>query len=220
MMYVHTVLTALLTISSVGVVKTSRLNAIDMALCNANCVLPPQCKSGPPCSASVKNTIMNTVLADACQNSQLQMQRQINDWRVFGVLCAIVVGCAFLLWFWQDLMNWPAVPAHCSIRSLRHDWFRHSTYRRHTFYHLSTATSQNGLETYKGPFCMICMDGFGEKDAIRLSCSHIFHEECLLLWLNQKDTCPLCRRSVGSCAFPKTKSRYSSGEIESQNDSA
>ncbi|KAK7286901.1 hypothetical protein RJT34_22245 [Clitoria ternatea] len=47
--------------------------------------------------------------------------------------------------------------------------------------------------------CSICLGVFpnGSK-AIRLPkpCSHIFHQQCITTWLNIKNTCPLCRRTV------------------------
>nr|XP_027189362.1 E3 ubiquitin-protein ligase RNF126-like [Cicer arietinum] len=49
--------------------------------------------------------------------------------------------------------------------------------------------------------CSICLEEFllGSK-AIRLPspCSHIYHENCIMKWLNRSNTCPLCRRPI-SC---------------------
>ncbi|XP_024177936.1 RING finger protein 150 [Rosa chinensis] len=42
--------------------------------------------------------------------------------------------------------------------------------------------------------CVICMECFeGGVQAIRLPCSHIFHENCSVQWLMTSHLCPLCR---------------------------
>lgn len=45
--------------------------------------------------------------------------------------------------------------------------------------------------------CSICLDNLsGSKPAgvpTRMTCSHVFHDRCLLEWLKRKNTCPLCR---------------------------
>ncbi|XP_042499767.1 RING finger protein 150-like [Macadamia integrifolia] len=42
--------------------------------------------------------------------------------------------------------------------------------------------------------CMICMDEYVRGvDVARLPCSHLFHGECIVKWLECKNSCPLCR---------------------------
>ncbi|KAF8101645.1 hypothetical protein N665_0202s0008 [Sinapis alba] len=48
--------------------------------------------------------------------------------------------------------------------------------------------------------CSICLDnlvsrGSKSKHGVptRMTCSHVFHDGCLLVWLQRKSTCPLCR---------------------------
>ncbi|CDY38135.1 BnaC02g06380D [Brassica napus] len=44
--------------------------------------------------------------------------------------------------------------------------------------------------------CSICLDNFvSSKHGVstRMTCSHVFHEKCLLVWFQRKNTCPLCR---------------------------
>ncbi|PHH85153.1 hypothetical protein CDD83_828 [Cordyceps sp. RAO-2017] len=45
--------------------------------------------------------------------------------------------------------------------------------------------------------CTICIDemGIGDK-AVVLPCRHWFHEECVILWLKEHNTCPICRTSI------------------------
>lgn len=39
--------------------------------------------------------------------------------------------------------------------------------------------------------CAVCLE---EKvDAVKTSCAHTFHSDCLLRWLRARTTCPLCR---------------------------
>lgn len=42
--------------------------------------------------------------------------------------------------------------------------------------------------------CSICLEKFKEKEKkIILKCSHEFHKKCIKKWLNNNNTCPLCR---------------------------
>ncbi|XP_050893801.1 NEP1-interacting protein-like 2 [Lathyrus oleraceus] len=50
--------------------------------------------------------------------------------------------------------------------------------------------------------CTICMDEFEFDDINETSnictmpCSHVFHEQCIVKWLQTSNTCPLCRYSM------------------------
>jgi len=48
------------------------------------------------------------------------------------------------------------------------------------------------------PACAICLGEYKEDDLILSSshCSHIFHKECLLVWLENKEFCPYCRQCM------------------------
>lgn len=43
--------------------------------------------------------------------------------------------------------------------------------------------------------CPVCMVE-DDESAVRTSCKHEFHEECLTIWLNDNNTCPLCRTNL------------------------
>ena len=45
--------------------------------------------------------------------------------------------------------------------------------------------------------CSICLEEFKEGDKIKkLNCNHVYHEECLVPWLNNNDYCPMCRQNI------------------------
>lgn len=46
--------------------------------------------------------------------------------------------------------------------------------------------------------CSICLDDI-EPGAYgtQLTCKHIFHNECIMGWYKQHQTCPLCRKEIG-----------------------
>lgn len=43
--------------------------------------------------------------------------------------------------------------------------------------------------------CAICLDGYEEGEVLISSkyCSHLFHKDCILEWLDKHDVCPCCR---------------------------
>ncbi|CAH1785192.1 unnamed protein product [Owenia fusiformis] len=54
--------------------------------------------------------------------------------------------------------------------------------------------------------CAVCLDEFKLKEKVcQLQvCKHGFHEKCLLAWLVQKNTCPLCQQPVSKRVSPET----------------
>lgn len=45
--------------------------------------------------------------------------------------------------------------------------------------------------------CTICIDDMGVGDmATVLPCRHWFHDECVVLWLKEHNTCPICRAAI------------------------
>lgn len=42
--------------------------------------------------------------------------------------------------------------------------------------------------------CAVCKDDFEmSQETIELPCKHVFHDECILPWIKQSGTCPVCR---------------------------
>jgi len=62
--------------------------------------------------------------------------------------------------------------------------------------------------------CCVCLTEYDANDIIVMSsksvCNHVFHEKCLLHWLNTHDDCPMCRRRL----LPNIKCVFISSESE------
>lgn len=61
----------------------------------------------------------------------------------------------------------------------------------------------------KASQCCICLsdnnnpseaDPARDKEMTQLPCTHIFHEDCIIHWVQCSSTCPMCRRAVGNAA--------------------
>ncbi|KAJ1704443.1 hypothetical protein LUZ63_004222 [Rhynchospora breviuscula] len=48
------------------------------------------------------------------------------------------------------------------------------------------------------PECAICLSEVNEGEEVKLLpvCMHLFHKDCIELWLEKKRTCPVCRTGV------------------------
>ncbi|XP_054791350.1 RING-H2 finger protein ATL1-like [Prosopis cineraria] len=46
--------------------------------------------------------------------------------------------------------------------------------------------------------CSVCLNEFREKEKLRIipNCSHVFHIDCIDVWLQNNANCPLCRTSI------------------------
>ena len=45
--------------------------------------------------------------------------------------------------------------------------------------------------------CIICLDKYVKNDTlIELSCTHNFHEACILPWIKDNNSCPHCRENI------------------------
>ena len=45
--------------------------------------------------------------------------------------------------------------------------------------------------------CSICLEQYKlNEKIIQLDCDHIFHKECLNLWLKKNNSCPICRDNI------------------------
>ncbi|XP_072524404.1 E3 ubiquitin-protein ligase RNF126 [Salminus brasiliensis] len=45
--------------------------------------------------------------------------------------------------------------------------------------------------------CPVCKEDYSAGESVRqLPCNHLFHNDCIVPWLEQHDTCPVCRKSL------------------------
>ena len=49
----------------------------------------------------------------------------------------------------------------------------------------------------KNDMCIICQECFEEEQTIMiLQCDHFFHRDCLIMWFQYQNKCPLCKKIV------------------------
>lgn len=50
------------------------------------------------------------------------------------------------------------------------------------------------------PSCAICLENFDSSSEVKQLpiCHHVFHSNCLMEWLRQHDSCPMCRTNLSS----------------------
>ncbi|XP_067329596.1 E3 ubiquitin-protein ligase RNF126 [Anolis sagrei] len=57
--------------------------------------------------------------------------------------------------------------------------------------HITEEHVGSGLE------CPVCKEDYEAGESVRqLPCNHLFHDGCIVPWLEQHDTCPVCRKSL------------------------
>ncbi|XP_015078822.1 RING-H2 finger protein ATL16-like [Solanum pennellii] len=52
--------------------------------------------------------------------------------------------------------------------------------------------------------CAVCLNDFQHNEKLRIipSCAHIFHIDCIDVWLQKNATCPLCRTNISLTKIP------------------
>ncbi|KAK4357032.1 hypothetical protein RND71_022642 [Anisodus tanguticus] len=55
--------------------------------------------------------------------------------------------------------------------------------------------------------CAVCLNEFQENEKLRVipNCAHIFHIDCIDVWLQNNANCPLCRNSISLSTTTNTK---------------
>ncbi|VDK32941.1 unnamed protein product [Gongylonema pulchrum] len=80
----------------------------------------------------------------------------------------------------------------CLIQIIGRRWFD-STLR--VFRLTSVGTKVSASEEDYSLQCTICFNDF--CNPVRLTCGHVFCDECIGTWLDNEHTCPMCRATVG-----------------------
>nr|XP_061795794.1 E3 ubiquitin-protein ligase RNF126-like isoform X2 [Nerophis lumbriciformis] len=82
--------------------------------------------------------------------------------------------------------------------------------------------------------CPVCKEDYSVEESVRqLPCNHMFHNDCIVPWLEQHDTCPVCRKSLngqntatnppgfsGMNFSPASSSSSSSNSLSNENASS
>jgi E3 ubiquitin-protein ligase RNF115/126 len=59
--------------------------------------------------------------------------------------------------------------------------------------------SEENKDDSKLQACAICQDSFEVGETIkRLPCEHYFHANCIIPWLKQCNSCPVCRAPLSN----------------------
>merc|ERR1711879_1062310 len=73
--------------------------------------------------------------------------------------------------------------------------------RRNEIIHNRTKTFRWGWRPsdmqHVEPQCPICLETFGNAESVRcMPCKHVYHMECIDMWLATKNTCPSCVQDI------------------------
>ncbi|KAK7251529.1 hypothetical protein RIF29_34816 [Crotalaria pallida] len=69
----------------------------------------------------------------------------------------------------------------------------------------SLPTVEEDLKMMEDDVCSICIEGFGHHNSgvvdddegiKRIPCGHVYHSNCITLWLSYSNSCPLCRKHI------------------------
>lgn len=83
------------------------------------------------------------------------------------------------------------------------------------------AVDKGMLDNQDQTECSICIDDISEGDmALYLPCKHWFHEQCVVLWLKEHNTCPICRTPIETreARQQAREARLNTPRTDTQND--
>lgn len=62
---------------------------------------------------------------------------------------------------------------------------------------LEVVKIEKGMVGLAGEVCAVCLDEFCvESEARKMPCSHTYHQNCIVKWLEKSNMCPMCRYKV------------------------
>ena len=67
--------------------------------------------------------------------------------------------------------------------------------------------------------CGICKSPIYESDHKPILCGHMFHDKCINKWLDKKNSCPICRRTIREQSFDGSLDTFESISSDSDSDS-
>jgi hypothetical protein len=80
-----------------------------------------------------------------------------------------------------------------------------------TFLSRSWRAAESSLRMFAKQECSICLENYEGGETICLpkteDCIHIFHEDCISVWLTNHDDCPLCRTDLMKGNVEKTEEK-------------
>ncbi|CAL0309665.1 unnamed protein product [Lupinus luteus] len=136
-------------------------------------------------------------------------------------------GLFLLLWFITILIFLPALflCVHiCRRRLLQHSAATAADaavqlpahkcvivyFTNHNMVPCSTTTKTLSMvgEGFEKKECCICLSHFEDNEKLKwlTECQHVYHSECLDMWLGAHPSCPLCRSSLHASEDPLKKS--------------
>lgn len=93
---------------------------------------------------------------------------------------------------WGPMLDFNQLFAH--ITAMRPDQVHPAS--PNAVQHLQSVSVSRENEV-KGEICTVCQERLKRGETVKkLSCAHLFHEECVVPWLQTHNTCPVCRQEV------------------------
>jgi hypothetical protein len=67
--------------------------------------------------------------------------------------------------------------------------------------------------------CPVCLEAFGDDDGVKVvpACGHVFHAPCIDRWLDERNSCPVCRCAV-VCYYADGVGRYVGSDGDGDGD--